>query len=179
MTVMARISDKKLKDLHELTLETVRLQRPSVSREEQRLLAENFVNVLLGRGLPEDSEDCSTATADASTSEFDDLIAQIVAGDPGANEQAIRAALQEARKAPDGRWYVPDPARPGKHLMIAPQPIEGPASTAAAQADASTNGLPPGRELTPSDESLVRSVMSNHGISREKAIEVLIAFGGI
>jgi hypothetical protein len=69
-------------------------------------------------------------------------------------------------------------ARPGKYLIV-PQSIDGPASTASAPANASTNGLPPGRELMPSDESLVRSVMSNHGISREKAIDLMIAFGGI
>jgi hypothetical protein len=47
---MARISDKKLK-LHELALETVRLQaRRPMSPEEERLLANNLVDILLGRG---------------------------------------------------------------------------------------------------------------------------------
>ena len=54
-----------------------------------------------------------------------------------------------------------------------------PASTASAPANASTNGLPPGRQLTPSDETLIHEVMSQHGLTREEAIEVLIAFGGI
>ena len=41
-----------------------------------------------------------------------------------------------------------------------------PASTASAPANASTNGLPPGWELTPSDESLIAEVMENYARRR-------------
>jgi len=41
-------------------------------------------------------------------------------GTPIKDTPAAAAAppVQGARQAPDGNWYVPDPARPGKYLMV-------------------------------------------------------------
>jgi len=36
----------------------------------------------------------------------------------GGAAQPEAPPMQGARKAPDGRWYVPDPSRPGKHLRV-------------------------------------------------------------
>jgi hypothetical protein len=39
-----------------------------------------------------------------------------------------------AKQAPDGYWYIPDPARSGKYLMIVPRSIDGPVSAASVSA---------------------------------------------
>jgi len=89
--------DDRMQQLQELALETVSLQaRRAMSPEEERLLADNLVDLLFGRGLPEDRDDISNAAAAASATPLDDLVAQIMAGDPDANEAEIRAALLEA-----------------------------------------------------------------------------------
>ncbi|MCB4770478.1 hypothetical protein LGR54_17860 [Ancylobacter sp. Lp-2] len=44
-------------------------------------------------------------------------------GSAGAGTQSAAppaGAPQGARQAPDGNWYVPDPARPGKYLKVQP-----------------------------------------------------------
>ena len=59
---------ERMQQLHEAALETVRLQaRRPMSPEEEGRLANNLVDILflLGRGLPEDSDDCSKTAADA------------------------------------------------------------------------------------------------------------------
>jgi hypothetical protein len=166
--VMAKKSkDERMQQLHEAALETVRLQaRRPMSPKEGGRLANNLVDILLGRGLPEDSDDCSKTAPDASTSEFDDLVAEILAADPSAKEAEIREELADARRAPDGRWYIPDPARPGKYLMIVLQSVGG-------------ISVPAGLHLTSSEESLVAEIMDRFGYSREEAIENLILHGGI
>jgi hypothetical protein len=76
--------DDRMQQLQELARETVRLQaRRAMSPQEERLLANNLIDVLLGRGAPEelrslDSEDSSNAPAAASASPLDDLVAQIM-----------------------------------------------------------------------------------------------------
>jgi hypothetical protein len=100
-----------------------------MTREQMKHADERAVAAMKNwKQVPKDSDDCSNAAADASTREFDDLVAQILAGDPGANEGEIRKAFGGARKAQDGNWYIPDPARPGSYLRIvlqaaAPRPV--------------------------------------------------------
>ena len=42
---------KRLRQIQKLTLETARLQRPAISPQEQRVLAEKLVNATLGRAI--------------------------------------------------------------------------------------------------------------------------------
>ena len=72
MSTTKKPDDDLMQQLQEPALETVRLQaRRSMSPEEQRLLANNLINMLLGRGLlPKeprllDSDDTSNAVATA------------------------------------------------------------------------------------------------------------------
>ncbi len=37
---------------------------------------------------------------------------------PGVPQQAAQPPMQGARQAPNGNWYLPDPNRPGKYLMV-------------------------------------------------------------
>jgi hypothetical protein len=52
----------------------------------------------------------------------DDLVAQIMTRHPSAKEDEVRRTLAGAKLALDGHWYLPDPARPGKYLMVAETP---------------------------------------------------------
>ena len=140
MSTTKKPDDDLMQQLQEPALETVRLQaRRSMSPEEQRLLANNPINMLLGRGLlPKeprllDSDDTSNAVATASASLLDDPVAQILAGYPGAKEEDIREALAGAKQAPDGHWYIPDPARSREMVEVVPQSIDGPASAPKRQ----------------------------------------------
>ena len=55
MSTTKKPDDDLMQQLQEAALETVRLQaRRSMSPEEQRLLANNLINILLGRGLPKE-----------------------------------------------------------------------------------------------------------------------------
>jgi len=55
MSTTKKSDDDLMQQLQEAALETVRLQaRRSMSPEEQRLLANNLINILLGRGLPKE-----------------------------------------------------------------------------------------------------------------------------
>jgi len=131
MSTTKKPDDDLMQQLQEPALETVRLQaRRSMSPEEQRLLANNPINMLLGRGLlPKeprllDSDDTSNAVATASASLLDDPVAQ---------EEDIREALAGAKQAPDGHWYIPDPARSREMVEVVPQSIDGPASAPKRQ----------------------------------------------
>ena len=123
MSTSKKPDDDLMQQLQEAALETVRLQaRRSMSPEERRLLANNLINVLLGRGLPKEprllgSDDTSNAAATASASPIE-FVAQILAGYPGANEEDIREALAGAKQAAGGHGYIPDPARPRKWLRL-------------------------------------------------------------
>jgi hypothetical protein len=44
-------------------------------------------------------------------------------GQPQALEQPQAGAPQGARQAPDGNWYMPDPSRPGKYLLLKPKGV--------------------------------------------------------
>ena len=37
---------------------------------------------------------------------------------PQGQQQGAAPPVQGAKQAPDGNWYVPDPNRPGKYLMV-------------------------------------------------------------
>ena len=125
MSTTKKPDDDLMQQLQEPALETVRLQaRRSMSPEEQRLLANNPINMLLGRGLLPNT---------ASASLLDDLVAQILAGYPGAQEEDIREALAGAKQASDGHWYIPDPARSREMVEVVPQSIDGPASAPKRQ----------------------------------------------
>jgi hypothetical protein len=76
---MSKKSDDKQRQLQELALSVVRLQRPLLSSEEQRLLAENLINALLGRGRP--------------MSRLDSLVAEIHRNHPEWNKEQIREEL--------------------------------------------------------------------------------------
>jgi hypothetical protein len=116
----AKSNGGRIAQLQEAALEAVRLQaRRPMSPEEERLLANNL---LLGRGLPGD-DDSSNAASDAS--EFDDLVAQILADDPSANEQERRFLLSYDR--PNRRcWlrclpkHIACPSRRAQEGLIAP-----------------------------------------------------------
>lgn len=46
-----------------------------------------------------------------------DVVTDMPSVDDGTNEAPPKGVPQDAKKAPDGKWYSPDPARPGKYLQ--------------------------------------------------------------
>lgn len=69
-------------------------------------VASHNINTQMNGGQP--AQMTSPLTAPPST----------VMGTPAQPIQATPQLMQQAKKAPDGNWYVPDPNRPGKFLQV-------------------------------------------------------------
>lgn len=95
--------------------------------ETRRLAAAGKILHDQGQFVQDAQQLMTQAQADAASNNMDELEAASVEGlrtKAGLGEQmelplgADSRPQQQPRQAPDGNWYVPDPQRPGKYLMV-------------------------------------------------------------
>jgi hypothetical protein len=155
MSTTNKSDDDLMQQLQEAALETVQLQAGrSMSSEEQRLLANNLINILLGRGLPK--EPCLL--------------------DPGAPSVGSTLSLREAAEE-FLRDHMAAGSRPEDQAFLDVL-LEG---ISTAQPAASTNGAEANRgelrSFSPWEEDLIEQGMRNSGKSRAYIIDELLDFG--
>ena len=92
MSTTKKPDDDLMQQVQEAALETVRLQaRRSMSPEEQRLLANNLINILLGRGLPKEEQQ----TAPSYPGQLGGVVRDIMRDHPDFDEEQVRKNLYD------------------------------------------------------------------------------------
>jgi len=90
------------------------------ARQEAMMMLNQFDSPETIRNVMNNVMRPDMANRKAALQEQREAIQQRIKQTPAGGKQTEQPPMPGARKAPDGQWYIPDPARPGKYLMVKP-----------------------------------------------------------